>query len=61
MKAFLFRKIIRILIIKFGKGEINVKDQLLKLKEAALEDIKATSAMEELDSTRVKYLGKKVN
>ena len=36
-----------------------MKEQLLNLKEAALQDIKATSAMEELDSTRVKYLGKK--
>ena len=36
-----------------------MKDQLLKLKEAALEDIKATSAMEELDSIKVKYSGKK--
>ena len=36
-----------------------MKKQLLNLKEAALQDIKATSAMEELDSTRVKYLGKK--
>ena len=36
-----------------------MKEQLLKLKEAALEDIKATSAMEELDSIKVKYSGKK--
>ena len=36
-----------------------MKDQLLKLKEAALEDIKATSAINELDSIKVKYSGKK--
>lgn len=36
-----------------------MKEQLLKLKEAALEEIKAVSAIDELDSIKVKYSGKK--
>ena len=36
-----------------------MKEQLLKLKEAALEEIQAVSAMDELDSIKVKYSGKK--
>ena len=32
-----------------------MKEQLLKLKEAALEEIQAVSAMDELDSIKVKY------
>ncbi|MEW9077322.1 phenylalanine--tRNA ligase subunit alpha [Terrisporobacter glycolicus] len=36
-----------------------MKEQLISLKERALSEIKAASSMEELDSLRVKYSGKK--
>jgi len=36
-----------------------VKEQLISLKERALSEIKVSSSMEELDSLRVKYSGKK--
>ena len=36
-----------------------MKEQLISLKERALSEIKQSSSMEELDSLRVKYSGKK--
>ena len=41
------------------KGWKKVKEQLISLKERALSEIKQSSTMEEVDSLRVKYSGKK--
>ena len=40
---------------------ITVQEKLLNLQDIALSEIKEASTIEELESLRVKYSGKKVN